>query len=195
MGKTSLAVAAANYMYERSCFSGGVFFVSVAGASSAAELTAAVLAALTEAGCHTSPALQRRASEDVEPVSPDDADGGAGRLAAVLRERGPCLLLIDNLLQGGAGAGAGAGAAESAALPLLQQLLQRASELRLLVTSTAPVTELPGVAQRQILLQPMAAEEAVRGAPSSTTFPRPQAHFSAHLSCGPPAPPRSLTPK
>ena len=157
VGKTSLALAAAHYLYERSLFAGGVFFVSVAGASSAAELTAAIFGALAEAGC--------------------GCGGSELELHAELRKRGPCLLLIDNweLLQaqpgqggqggaGGAGGVGGAGgahaAAESATLPLLQALLQRAPELRLLVTATAPVTALPGVAQRQLLLGPMAAEQA-----------------------------------
>ena len=60
----------------------------------------------------------------------------------------------------GSGTGGAHAAAESATLPLLQALLQRAPELRLLVTATAPVTALPGVAQRQLLLGPMAAEQA-----------------------------------
>ena len=172
VGKTSLALAAAHYLYERAAFSGGVFFVSVAGASSAADLSAAVLAALAEAGCAPGTDGFGGADEADATIggmgsggigggigggSSDGTQGAALGLAAVLRRRGPCLLLIDNWeqLQGQAQHSGEGGA-------LVQSLLQRAPELRLLVTSTVPVQELPGVAQRQLLLAPMASPEAAK---------------------------------
>ena len=150
-GKTSLALAAAWYLYERRAFSAGAFFVSVAGASSAAELARAIIAALYEAGVLTSGEEWAAADE-------------AAALPTLLRKLGPCLLLVDNweLMQGAKADGGGGGSLlGGGAHALLESLLNKAPELRLLLTCTVPLT-LPGVAQRQLPLAPMAPTEAAR---------------------------------
>ena len=66
LGKTSLALAAAHYLYERHAFVGGVFFVSVAGAASA-----------TAAAVDTTARRKRRRKAAVL-VSSSGAGGGGG---------------------------------------------------------------------------------------------------------------------
>ena len=80
--------------------------------------------------------------------------------AHLLRKLGPCLLLVDNweLMQGAKADGGGGGSLGGGAHALLESLLNKAPELRLLLTCTVPLT-LPGVAQRQLPLAPMAPTE------------------------------------
>jgi len=73
------------------------------------------------------------ASADEPTAVPDDP------LPTVLRRLGRCLLLLDHLEIGASADGVGA---------YLQSLLQKAPELRLLITSSDPIN-LPGVATRQ----------------------------------------------
>ena len=111
------------------------FFVSVAGASSAAELARAVIAALYEAGVLTSGEEWAAADE-------------AAALPTLLRKLGPCLLLVDNweLMQGAKADGGGGGSLCGGGATRCSNLLNKAPELRLLLTCTVPLTAWSGAA-------------------------------------------------
>lgn len=124
MGKTSLALATAHYLYERSTFAGGVLFVQAEGAANANELSALIVAALAEARAGADQSHEGGASVSAEPPAIErDSSSLDGVLPATLRRLGRCLLLIDHIEVGASGAGAAGMTA------LLISILQRAPEL------------------------------------------------------------------
>ena len=144
LGKTSLALAAAYYLYERHIFPGGVLFACAAGATCAADLSAAVRAALLEAD----------AAGSLGGSRPENTPSAEADVSQLLRHRGPCLLVIDHFVDvTGPAHGGGGGTA------LLAGLLQKAPELQMLVTSAAPLA-LAGVSQLQVNLSGLAPAEA-----------------------------------
>ena len=82
---------------------------------------------------------------------------------------------------GGGGFGGFGGGGEGGIVRLLQQVLDRAPELRLFVTSTEPVS-LPGVQSRQVVLGSMPARGA--GKLFKALAPRPISR--AEVGCGDP---------
>ena len=101
MGKTSLALATAHYLYERSTFPGGVFYVASEGAGNPSEMGALVLAAIAEArtGYADDEGYAEDVAEDALAVIPDDRGGAnaAATLPSTLRRLGRCLVLLDGL--------------------------------------------------------------------------------------------------
>ena len=183
MGTTSLALAAAQYAYERSVFPGGVLYVQAKGATNASELCAMVQAALQEARTGQAWAEEEGYAEDDADAPPRTAAPSAppeamAMLASVLRRLGRCLILIDHLELGPAVPQS----SREAMVSLLQHALNKAPDLRLLLTSREPIV-LPGVATRQIGLSPLPAREAARLFRS--LCPRPITR--AELRCDDPA--------
>ena len=153
MGKTSLALATAQYVYERCVFPGGVYYVQAKGAANAVELSAMVQSALEEA--RTGYAEDEGYAEDGSSEDMEAHVSASSGLPTVLKRLGRCLVLIDHLeLPPSNGGTAGI-------ISLLQSALRKAPELRLLFTSSEPVA-LPGVATRQIVLSPLPGREAAR---------------------------------
>ena len=137
-----------------------------------------------ESGHVTPPPVEREATSSESFGNGHAAGGGGGAtsLPGKLRRLGRCLLLIDHLelraaagfggggnggVGGGAGSGAsvgagsGGGGGDGGVMQLLLDVLQRAPELNLFITSTEPVA-LPGVASRQVVLGPMPPKDAGR---------------------------------
>ncbi|KAL1528637.1 hypothetical protein AB1Y20_009975, partial [Prymnesium parvum] len=135
IGKTALTVAVAHYLLERSTFNGGVFFARAQGTTTAFEVGASIRAALSDANVASDGDGDRK---DVEATLP-----------AELRRIGACLLVLDHWEP------------REATNSFLQTLLQSAPELRLLLSCTEALS-FPGVGQRQVLLNPMPADEAGR---------------------------------
>ena len=166
LGKTSLALAAAYYLYERHIFPGGVLFACAAGATCAADLSAAVRAALLEAD----------AAGSLGGSRPENAPSAEADVSQLLRHRGPCLLVIDHFVDvTGPAHGGGGGTA------FLASLLQKSPELQMLVTSAAPLA-LAGVSQLQVNLSGLAPAEA-RPIPRKIAEKVAESGPDAHLAC------------
>ena len=133
MGKTSLALATAHYLFERACFPGGVFYVHAEGAAHPHELCAMIRDAIAEAraGFAEEEGYAEDADEGGAPGAPpsiaEAAAAAAGQAAAAaalpvtLRRLGRCLVVVDGVvlaerhadptprLNGGGGGGGGSG--------------------------------------------------------------------------------------
>ena len=114
LGKTSLALAAAHYLYERASYPGGVIFVKAEGCGNASELAAMVLEAIADAragaetdesGHVTPPPVEREATSSESFGNGHAAGGGAPRRCRGCAQRGRRPLPSASLLATGMSGG------------------------------------------------------------------------------------------